>query len=66
MVTVRNYHVREGEQADYISLELMGDIEMVQSTNTGGFYATSKRCFISSTVDEAIVKKMVGKEMKGD
>ncbi len=65
MVIVKNYHVREGEQGSFISLELMGDIEMVQSTNTGRYYATARRCFISSTFDELTAKKMVGKEIKG-
>lgn len=65
MVIVKDYHVREGEQGQYISLELMGDIEMVQSSNTGRFYATARRCFVSSTFNEAIAQRMVGKEMDG-
>lgn len=65
MVIVKNYHVRKGEQGDFISLELTGDIEMVQSSNTGRFYATARRCFVSSTFDEATAKRMVGKEMPG-
>ncbi|MCB0700332.1 MAG: hypothetical protein H6551_12035 [Chitinophagales bacterium] len=66
MIIVANYHVREGEQGNFISLELMGDIEMVQSQNTGRFYATSRRCFVSSTFDEITAKRMVGKEMPGN
>ena len=65
MVTVKNYHLREGERGEFISLELEGDIEMVQSTNTGRFYATTRRCFISSTFDEATAQKMVGKQIPG-
>lgn len=65
MVIVKNYHVREGEQGNFISLELMGDIELVQSTNTGRYYATARRCFISSTFDEATAKMMVGKNVPG-
>lgn len=65
MVTVKNYHVREGEKDNYISLELEGDIEMVQSTNTGRFYATVRKCFISSTFSEATAKLMIGKQMTG-
>jgi hypothetical protein len=66
MVTVQNYHVREGEQGNYVSLELMGDLELVQSSNTGRFYATARRCFISSTFDEEIAKLMVGKQISGN
>src|SRR5688572_586529 len=65
MVIVKNYHVRENEQGNYISLELMGDIELVQSANTGRFYATARRCFMSSTFDEPTAKLMVGKQIPG-
>lgn len=66
MIIVKDYHVREGERGNFISLELMGDIEMVQSANTGRFYATARRCFVSSTFDETVAKHMVGKEMSGN
>lgn len=65
MVTVKDYHVREGERGSYVSLELMGDIELVQSTNTGRYYATARRCFISSTFNEHVAKMMVGKQIGG-
>lgn len=65
MVTVKNYHVREGEQGSYVSLELMGNLELVQSSNTGRFYATTRRCFISSTVDEEVAKMLVGQQIEG-
>lgn len=65
MVIVKNYHVREGEQGNFISLELAGDIEMIQSSQTGRFYATTRRCFVSSTFDENTAKLMVGKQMPG-
>lgn len=65
MVTVVNYHLREGEKGKYISLELNGDLEMVQSQNTGRFYATVRRCFIFSTFEEKVAKMMVGKQMPG-
>ncbi len=65
MVTVKNYHLREGEKGKYISLELSGDIELVQSSNTGRFYATARRCFVFSTFDELTARMMVGKQMPG-
>jgi hypothetical protein len=65
MVLVKNYHLREGEKGKYVSLELMGDIELVQSTNTGRFYATARRCFLFSTFDEQTAKMMVGRQMPG-
>jgi hypothetical protein len=67
MVTVKNYQLREGKDGKppYITLELAGDIELVQSANTGRFYATCRKCFIYSTFDELIAKQMVGKQIPG-
>jgi hypothetical protein len=49
MVTVKSFVQRIGkDDKPFISLELTGDIELVQSQNTGRFYATVRRCFISS------------------
>lgn len=38
---------------------------MVQSQNTGRFYATVRRCAISSTFDEMTAERIVGKQMPG-
>ena len=65
MVRVKSYALRSGENGDYVSLELEGDLEMVQSSNTGRFYATTRRCSISSTFDEPTAQKMIGKELPG-
>lgn len=66
MVRVKNYHLREGEKGKYVSLELIGELEMVQSANTGRFYATVRRCFIYSTFDEITAKTMIGRQMQGN
>ena len=68
MVQIVGYNLRtqkEGEKKSYITLEIEGDVEMVQSQNTGRFYATVRRCVISSTFDEMTAARMVGKEMAG-
>jgi hypothetical protein len=65
MVTVKNVHSRESERGKFMSLELTGDAELVQSQNTGRFYATVRRCFISSTFDEETAKALVGTKFKG-
>jgi len=67
MVTVKAYHIRqkEGEEGSFISLELNGDLELVQSQKTGRHYATVRRCFISSTFDEPVAKTMVGRQIPG-
>jgi hypothetical protein len=45
-----------------MSLELTDDAELVQSQNTGRFYATVRRCFISSTFDEETAKALIDTE----
>lgn len=39
---------------------------MVQSSSTGAFYATVRKCRIPSTFDANIAKMMVGKQIEGD
>ena len=65
MVTIKAAHLRDGDKGQFISLELEGDLELVQSTSTGKFYATVRKCFISSTFDEETAQRMVGKQIKG-
>ena len=66
MVTVKQYHVRQGEDGgNYISLELTGDVSFVQSQVTGRFYAAAKRCFMYAAIDENTAKNMVGVSMPG-
>lgn len=66
MVRVIDYHVRQNKEGKgFISLELQGDLEMVQSTETGRFYATAKRCSVTSTFNEDTAKLLIGKSMPG-
>ena len=65
MVTIIAAHLRESERGSFVSLELMGGPEMVQSQNSGRFYLTAKRCFISTTFNEEQAKAMVGTKFKG-
>jgi len=66
MVTIVDYRISknaEGEQ--FISLILEGDLTIVQSTETGNFYATAKRSSITSTFTEESAKKLIGRELPG-
>jgi hypothetical protein len=66
MVKVKNALLRESKEGkSFVSLELTGDIELVQSQNTGRFYATMKRCFISTTFDFETAQSFIGKTMPG-
>ncbi len=68
MVTVTGYNLRtkEGSDKSFITLQIEGSLEMVQSQQTGRFYATTRRCSISSTFDEATAKRMVSAQILGN
>lgn len=67
MVQVTNFHVVEKKDGtSFISLELTGGLELVQSQNTGRFYATARKCRIPSTFDATVAKMMVGQQIDGE
>lgn len=67
MVTVSAYAVRERKDGTtFITLELTGSLELVQSQKGNGFYATIRRCNIPSTFDEPVAKMMIGQQLDGD
>lgn len=66
MVTITNYHVRKSTIGKtFITLEIQGGIEMIQSQQTDKFYATAKKCSIPSTFEESTAKMLVGTQMPG-
>jgi hypothetical protein len=67
MVTVSGYNIRTNKSGEnFIALDLVGSLEIVQSQVTGNMYATVRRCSIPSTFDENIAKMMVGSQIEGD
>ncbi len=67
MVTVTNFAIRKtNDDRTFVALELTGGVELVQSQNTGNFYATIRKCSIPSTFDENIAKMMIGQQIEGD
>ena len=67
MVQVTNFHeVETKDGKTFISLELTGSLELIQSQTTGKFYATVRKCRVPSTFDANIAKMMVGTQMDGD
>ncbi len=67
MVQVTNFHeVETKEGKTFISLELTGGLELVQSQTSGKIYATARRCRIPSTFDANVAKMMVGTQIEGD
>lgn len=66
MVTVIDYVVRNNEDGTtFVTLALQGDLEMVQSKETGKFYATVRKASIVSTLDEASAKQVIGQKLSG-
>jgi hypothetical protein len=67
MVTVVNAIKRcSKEGKPFMVLELQGTLELVQSSANGKFYATSKKCFITSTFSEEVAKAFIGNKMEGE
>ena len=67
MVTVTNYTTRTRKDGSTFQvLELTGGVELVQSQETGKFYATARKTTIPCTFDENIAKGLIGTQMKGD
>ena len=67
MVQVTNFHeVQTKDGRTFVSLELTGGLELVQSQNTGKFYATVRKCRIPTTFDVNIAKMMVGQSVEGE
>lgn len=66
MVRVTNYLSRQAQDGkQFFVLVLQGDVELVQSLETGKFYATVRQANLSCTFDENTCKALIGKELAG-
>lgn len=66
MVQITGFSVKENKEGKtFVSLELQGEISMTQSRETGKFYATARKCSITSTFSEEVAATLVGKELPG-
>ena len=66
MVTIIGFSQRLNKEGNsFIALQLQGDITMVQSSETGRWYATAKRCSMTSTFDEPTAQSLIGKQIPG-
>ena len=68
MVTVTSFHLVEKKdgKGSFVSLELTGGLELIQSSNTGKFYGTVRKSRIPVTFDAEVAKMMVGQTLEGD
>ena len=66
MVTIIDYALRKSKDGkQFVSLQLQGDLELVQSQETGRFYATVRKCSVSSTFDESTAQALIGTKLSG-
>ena len=66
MVTVVDYAVRQTKDGRvFVALILQGGLSLVQSKQSGNYYATVKKCSIPSTFDESTAKQMIGEKIAG-
>lgn len=66
MVTVNNYVLRTRKDGTtFVSLELVGGLEMIKSNNTGNYYASMKKSSVPSTFNEETAQRLIGTELPG-
>jgi hypothetical protein len=65
MVKVVAAHLRQSGKGSFVLFEILGEIELLQSQKTGRFYATARRCMISTTFDAATANSFVGQSLPG-
>ncbi len=66
MVTIVEYKERVNADGEsFFALLIEGDVEMIQSSETGRHYATARRASITSTFTEERCMQLIGKQMPG-
>jgi hypothetical protein len=54
-----------GKGEEFFMLQVQGSVEMVQSKETGRFYATAPKGRVSCTFDEQTARSLIGEQMPG-
>ncbi len=66
MVTIVDYRVRQSRDGEpFIALVVQGGIELVQSKETGMYYATAKKASLPSTFNEKTAESLIGQQLEG-
>ena len=66
MITITNFFERQKvDGSSFITLEITGGVEFVQSSNSGNFYATARKCSIPCTFSADMAKSLVGSQLPG-
>ena len=67
MVTVSGFAERQRKDGSpFITLELTGSVEIVESQTSGKMYATVRKVSIPSTFDASIAQAMIGQKIEGE
>lgn len=67
MVTITNFHeVERKDGTKFISLELTGQAELIQSQTTNKWYATVRKARIPSTFDATVAQSLIGQRLPGE
>jgi hypothetical protein len=66
MVTIIGYRLAKNKsEKEFVILQLQGDLEMVQSLESGSFYCTARKASVTSTFNEETAKGLIGTKMPG-
>jgi hypothetical protein len=66
MLTVTSYQKRVSKEGkEFITLEIQGGLEMIQSQQTGQFYGTVRKSSVSTTFGEVVAASLVGSQIPG-
>ena len=66
MVTISNFKPRKREDGSvFYVLELTSGVELIKSTTTGQYYATSRKCTIPTTLPESACLSIRGNQLPG-
>jgi hypothetical protein len=66
MVTVIDFIKRKNAKEEvFHTLELQGQVEMLKAVNTNKYYAHARKASITSTLNEATCKALIGTKFPG-
>lgn len=67
MVTVTGYNERQRKDGTtFIALEITGGAELIQSSTSGRYYATVRKCSIPSTFSKQVAESIIGQRIPGE
>ena len=66
MLTVTSYQKRVSKEGkEYLTIEVQGGLDMIQSQITGRFYATVRKSSMTATFGENVAAGLIGSQIRG-